>query len=126
MGVGGPKAQMKEIAETRAAGHAAAFDALVERIKKEGGVIHKDDNSPLFIDVGPDQFEIGTERIIEFEIRNMEFQLTRKTETSVLQGSGHQKHVEDLDIPRTRDTLKRRDLESGQWQIMDLDLEDMF
>ena len=123
MGSGGQKQAMKEIPATKAAAQQAAFDALIERIEVSGGAIEKDEEVPLFTDVGNEEIEVGIQRIVEFMLNGNEFQLIRKTETSVLQGGGMKKHVEPLEIPRTRDTLKKRDLSTGQWQV--IDLEDM-
>lgn len=124
MGVGGQKKPLPEIDETRAAGRDAAFDAIIEKVVAAGGEVIEDETHPLYTDIGMDQFEIGTERTVEFTLNKTDFQLIRKVETSVLQGSGHQKHLEELDVPRSRNMLKKRSLDTGEW--MTVDLEDMF
>ena len=115
---------MREIAETRAAGRDAEFDALIERITSSGGEIIEDETVPLYTEVGMDEFEVGEERIVEFNLNGMDIKLFRKKETHSLQGSGHQKHLEELDIPRVTINMKRKPETATEWQTVDL--EDMF
>lgn len=124
MGVGGSKKPLHEIAETRAAGRDAAFDEIIEKISSAGGKITEDETHALYTDIGMEEFEMGTQRIIEFELNNTEFQLTRNVENYTLQGSGRQKHLEELEIPRVRINLKKKSPSSDDWQTVDL--EDMF
>lgn len=121
MGVGGQKPNMKEIAETKAAARDEAFEAIIERVKSAGGEITKDESTPLYIEVGSQEFEIGTQRVVEFSLNQLDIQLTRKVETAILQGAGHQKHVEDLETPHIKITMKRKPQLSSDWQIVDLD-----
>ncbi|MBI2634423.1 hypothetical protein HYW82_01985 [Candidatus Peregrinibacteria bacterium] len=124
MGKPGKKPEMREIAETRQAGRDAAFDELIEKIKTAGAEILEDETSPLYIDIGVQQFEVGTQRTIIFHLKQsnrMDFQLIRSVETHILQGAGHQKHIEELESPRIRMTLKRKPDTSNDWQIVDID-----
>lgn len=124
MGAGGEKKPMPEIDETRAAGKDEAFEAILERVKEAGGEITRDDTSPLFIEVGNQDFEVGMQRVVEFNLNRFDFQLTRNIETHSLQGSGHLKHVEELIAPRSHVTMKRKQDNSQDW--LSVDLEDMF
>lgn len=124
MGVGGKKPPMKEIDDTRSAGRDEAFENIIKRITTAGGEITRDDSSPLFIEMGANEFEIGFQRIVEFNLNRFDFQLTRRVETQSIQGEGHQKHLSPLSPPRIKLILKRKPQMSQDWQIMDL--EDMF
>ncbi len=121
MGVGGEKKGLPEIDSTRAASRDAAFEAIVEKIKSRGGEIESDDTHPLYTDVGMDEFEIGEERTIVFNLRKMDFKLIRKVETHILQGAGKQKHIEELETPRSRITLFLKPELGGDWQAFDPD-----
>lgn len=115
---------MHEIAETRQAGKDAAFDTIIERVKEAGAEIIKDETAPLYTEVGLQEFEVGNQRVVEFNLNKFDFQLTRNIETHVLQGAGHQKHIEALDIPRSHVVMKKKADTSNDWQIVDL--EDLF
>lgn len=127
MGVGGEKKPMREIDSTKASIRDDAFDAIVERIKMAGNV-EKDETVPLYQDIGRDQFEVGTQREIIFSIgegsQQKDFKLRRKVETSILQGEGHQKHLEETDNPKVTMILQQKEAFSDNWITMDL--EDMF
>jgi len=124
MGVGGQKGEMHEIPETRAAARDEAFEKIIERIKTSGGEIEKDETAPLYIDIGAEEHEIGTQRTVIFNLNKFDFKLVRKVEDSVLQGSGRQKHIEELETPRINISLYRKSQYDDNWQS--LDLEDMF
>ncbi|MBI4235445.1 hypothetical protein HY604_04040 [Candidatus Peregrinibacteria bacterium] len=115
---------MREISATKRATRDAQFEAFIDRIKESGGEITLDETVPLYTDVGMQEFEVGTERVVEFSVNHTDFHLSRKTETHILQGSGHQKHINELDPPRINIVLKRKSETSNDWQVMDL--EDMF
>lgn len=124
MGAGGEKKPMQEIDATRAAGRDEAFEGILERVKEAGGEIVKDETSPLYIESGNQELEVGRQRIVEFNLNRFDFQLIRNIETHVLQGAGHQKHVEELESPRSHVKMKRKPDNSQDWQLVDL--EDMF
>ncbi|MCK9186330.1 hypothetical protein M0P48_02735 [Candidatus Gracilibacteria bacterium] len=121
MGVGGKKPVMKEIDETRAAGRDDAFEAIVQKITDAGGEITEDETHPLYIDIGMQEFETGTERKIKFNMHKMDFELTRRKETSRLQGMGNQKYLEDNPSPKITLNLRRKSELSSEWQSVDLD-----
>lgn len=121
MGVGGKKPAMHEIAETRAAGRDEAFENILNRIKSAGGKIIEDETHPMYTEVGNQEFEIGSQRKVEFNLNNTDFQLIRNVEHSILQGAGHQKHLEPLETPRIKLTLKKKVGFSDDWQVVDID-----
>lgn len=121
MGVGGKKPVMKEIDETRAAGRDDAFDAIIQRIINAGGEITEDDTHPLYADIGMQELEVGTERKILFNMKKMDFELTRRKETARIQGMGTKKYLEENPSPRITMTLKRKSELSNDWQSVDLE-----
>jgi len=124
MGVGGEKKAMREIPETKAAARDEAFEEIIERVVQAGGEIVEDEIHPLYTEIGSQELEIGTQRIVEFNLNKMDIQLKRNVETHILSGSGHQKHAEKLEIPRVKITMKRKSELSDDWQVVDL--EEMF
>ena len=121
MGAGGKKPAMHEIAETRAAGRDEAFDKIIERIQSAGGQISEDETVPLYTEAGANQYEVGSQRTVIFNLNKLDFQLIRKVETGILQGEGKQKHLQTLETPRIRMTLKKKSGYSEDWQVVDLD-----
>ncbi len=121
MGAGGKKPAMHEIAETRAAGRDEAFENILTRIKSAGGKIIEDETHPLYTEVGAQEFEIGSQRKVEFNLNNTDFQLIRNVENSILQGAGHQKHLEPTESPRIKMILKKKMEYSEDWQLVDID-----
>ncbi|MFH1533512.1 MAG: hypothetical protein ABID64_01115 [Nitrospirota bacterium] len=121
MGAGGEKKPMPEIPETKAAARDEAFEEIIERIESSGGEIVKDELSPLYLDVGAQELEIGTQRIVECNLKGMDIQLTRNVETHSLSGSGHQKSAEKLDMPRVKIIMKQKPDSSDTWQVVDLE-----
>lgn len=124
MGVGGKKPAMKEIDDTRAAGRDEAFENIISRVKSAGAKINSDETTPLYTEIGSQEFEIGYERIVEFNLARFDFKLSRRVETQILQGESHQKHLEPANPPRIKLTLRRKPDTTQDWQVVDL--EDMF
>lgn len=114
---------MHEIAETRASARDDAFEEIVKRIKSVAEDVD-DEITPLYTEIGTEEFEIGEKRIITFNINKQDFELSRKSETHHISGAGHQKHLEALDYPRITDILKRKSQYDQNWEV--IDLEDMF
>jgi hypothetical protein len=127
MGKAGKKPVMKEIAETKAAAKDEAFDAIIARIENSGGIIASDEVHPLYTEVGSQELEVGYQRIVEFNINKTDFQLTRNVETHSLQGSGHQKHLEEMTGSKVNIKLKSKSETSNDWRTVDLDeMGDLF
>ncbi|MBI5754203.1 hypothetical protein HZA40_03620 [Candidatus Peregrinibacteria bacterium] len=124
MGAGGKKPPMKEIDETRAAGRDEAFENIINRVKAAGAEIVLDEISPLYTEIGNQEFEIGSERIVQFNLARLDFKLSRRVENQSIQGEGHQKHLTALTTPRIKLTLRRKPDNTQDWQVVDL--EDMF
>ena len=112
---------MHEIDETRAAGRDDAFEEILDKIETNGGEITEDDEHPLFTDIGSQEFEMGVERIVKFNIAGKEFEIIRKVETHSLQGSGHQKHLEEMKMPRINISLRKKADYADDWTTVDLD-----
>jgi len=121
MGSGGAKKPLPEIDETRATMRDDAFEAIIERIKSSGADIVSDEESPLYTDIGMDQFELGIIRTIIFNLNKMDFKLMRRVEEFSIQGAGHQKHLEELKTPRVKISLMQKRDTSDDWQTVDLD-----
>lgn len=121
MGVGGEKKPMPEIPETKAAARDEAFEEIIERIESSGGKIIEDEIHPLYMSIGSQELEIGTQRVVEFNLNKLDIQLTRNVETHALSGSGHQKHADKLDMPRVKITMKQRSELATDWQVVDLE-----
>lgn len=117
----GKRYEMHEIDETRAAGRDDAFEEILDKIETNGGKITTDEEHPMYTDVGTQEFEIGTERLVKFSIAGKEFEIIRKVETHSLQGAGHQKHIEEMKMPRINISLKKKADYSDDWTTVDLD-----
>lgn len=100
------------------------FEEIIKRVKAAGAEIIKDDLSPLYVDLGREEVEIGEQRIVEFNLNRFDFQITRTAKTVRIVGDGHHRNFEQLDRPIIEIKLKRKPDTSDQWVIMDL--EDMF
>lgn len=124
MGVGGKKPSMHEIDETRAAGRDDAFENIINRLKAAGADMTQDETHPLYTEIGTQELEVGSERVVQFNLNRFDFLLSRRVETHSLQGESHQKHLQPLTTPRIKFILKRKPDNSQNWQIVDL--EDMF
>ena len=120
----GKSYSLHEIDDTRAAARDQKFEDILERVEAAGGDISKDEESPLYTDIGMEEHEIGTIRTVEFNLNGFDFQLVRKVETGRITGEGRHKSVEPMSPPRVAITMKKKkDYEDG-WQIVDL--EEMF
>lgn len=115
---------MREIDDTAGSAAEDRFEEIIRRVKEAGADIVKDEISPLFIDLGREEVEIGEQRVVEFNLNRMDFEITRLVKTVRVAGGGHNKSFEDLSRPIIEIKLKRKPDTSDQWVVMDL--EDMF
>ena len=115
---------LKEMDHTAGAAADDRFEAILKRVEEAGAEFMKDEISPLYLDLGRDEVEIGEQRIVQFNLNKTDFEITRKVETVRVVGDGHHKSFEDLPRPRIDIKLKSKSEMSDQWVIMDL--EDMF
>lgn len=120
----GKQFSLHEIPETRASGQSQAFDDLIEKLKAAGAEITLDEEIPLYDDIGTQEVQLGTERIVEFSLNRTDFRLIRKTEEYRIDGAGRVKNLLKLDAPRFITTLKKKPASSNDWEVVDL--EDLF
>lgn len=108
---------LHEVDETRSASRSAIFENIIERMEKNGAEIKSDDEFPLYRELsnGTEE-EIGTERIIEFEMGDFDYKLTHTIEEFRIAG----RSLEPLDPPIVKITLKRRGFNEQYWESVDL------
>lgn len=123
MGAGGQKHSMHEIDETRASVRDDQFEQILERIKSVAEE-YEEETHPLYADLGEDEFEIGSERLIHFNLNKFDFELSRKHQTHRISGEGRQKYLEENSTPKISMTLRRKSQYDNNWQVVDL--EDLF
>jgi len=114
----------REIDDTAGSASEDRFEGIIERVRKAGAEFAQDEESPLYIDLGREEVEIGEQRVVEFNLNKMDFQITRKVKNVRVVGHGHNASLENLSRPIVEIKLKRKPEMSEQWVIMDL--EDMF
>jgi len=115
---------LREVDSTAGSAAEDRFEEIIKRVKEAGAEFAMDEISPLYIDIGREEIEIGEQRIVEFNLKRMDFQITRLIKTVRITGDGHSKNFEELSRPIIEIKLKRKPDTSDQWVIMDL--EDMF
>jgi lysylphosphatidylglycerol synthetase-like protein (DUF2156 family) len=115
---------IREIDDTVASAAEDRFEEILEKVTAKGAEIERDEESPLYVDVGNEEFEIGEERVVEFNMKGMDFQITRKVRKARIVGEGHHKSLEELSRPGIDIKLKRKPEISDQWVVVDM--EDMF
>ncbi|MFC1599963.1 hypothetical protein ACFL3T_02975 [Patescibacteria group bacterium] len=117
----------KPMRETDATAGSAAddrFEEIIERVKASGAEIMNDTTGPLYIDFDREEIEIGEQRIVEFNLNKMDFQIIRNVKNVRITGDGFNKSLEDLERPINEIKLKRKPELEDDWVVMDLD--DMF
>ncbi|MBU1445884.1 hypothetical protein KKD70_01320 [Patescibacteria group bacterium] len=115
---------MREIDSTSGSAAEDRFEEIIERVKASGAEIARDENGPLYVDLGQEETEIGEQRVVEFNVNRIDFQITRNVKKFRIMGEGIHKSLEPLSRPIVEIKLKRKPDTSDQWVIMDL--EDMF
>lgn len=120
MGAGGEKKPLPEIGETRASVRDDKFEEIVERIRAVASDF-EDQEHPLYFSIGEDDFEVGTQRVITFNISKFDFELTRSVEILRLSGEGRQKHLEENPSPKINIKLRRKSQYDSDWQVVDMD-----
>ena len=115
---------MREIDDTAASAANDRFEEIIQKIKAAGAEIIKDVDGPLYIVLGDEEFEIGEERVVEFNLNGKDFQITRQIKEARITGKGLKKSIEELPRPRIDITLKKKPDISDQW--VTVDLEDIF
>lgn len=115
---------MREIDDTAGSAAEDRFEEIMEKVKAAGAEIIKDEEAPLYTDIGNDEVEIGEMRVVEFNLNGMDFQITRHVKFVKIIGDGHRKYLEDMPRPSIDIKLKRKPEISDQWVYVDM--EDMF
>ena len=78
----------------------------------------------MYVDLDREELEIGEQRVVEFNLNRMDFQIIRNKKMFRIVGEGYKKSLEPLTRPNIEIKLKRKPDTSDQWVIMNLD--DMF
>lgn len=115
---------IREIDETALSASSDRFQEILDKVKKAGARIDVDEESPLYVDVGAEEIEIGTQREVQFNLNGNDFLITRQVKMARISGSGYHKHKEDLEKPIVDIKLNTKPEISDQWVAVDLD--DMF
>jgi len=115
---------LREIDSTAGSAAEDRFEEILKKVKAAGAEFTKDDSFPLYVDLGREEVEIGEQRVVEFNLNRMDFEITRSVKNVRIVGDGHNKSFEELSRPIIELKLKRKPDTSEQWVIMDLD--DMF
>lgn len=110
----------REIDETAAASREALFEEILRRIKESNGKITLDETSPLYDELGEEEAEIGSERIVEFKLQDLEFRLIRKVQNYRFSGTGRHKSLEALTKPFVNIFLSKKAPMSDDWTNIDL------
>ena len=113
---------LREIDDTAGSAADDRFEEIIKRVKAAPGAeIEKDDTTPLYTSIGPEDAEIGEQRVVEFNMNGMDFQITRQVKYVRIMGEGHKKTLEDLARPSIDIKLKRKPDTSDQWVFVDMD-----
>ncbi|MBN1494502.1 hypothetical protein JW911_02055 [Candidatus Peregrinibacteria bacterium] len=112
---------IREIDDTAGSAAEDRFEEIIKRVKAANAEIIKDESSPLYIDLGMEEVEIGEQRIVEFNLNGMDFQIIRDKKMARIVGEGRKKSLEQLSRPMIDIKLKRKPETSDQWVFMDLD-----
>jgi len=115
---------IREIDDTAGSASEDRFEEILNRVEASGTEITRDETSPIYVDLGRGEVEIGEQRIVEFNMNRMDFQIIRSAKTVRVVGNGNNKGFEPLPRPMVDIKLKRKPDTSPQWVIMDL--EDIF
>ena len=115
---------MREIDSTSGSAAEDRFEEIIERVKASGAEIARDESGPFYVDLGREETEIGEQRVVEFNVNRIDFQITRNVKKFRIMGEGIHKSLEPFSRPIVEIKLKRKPDTSDQWVIMDL--EDMF
>ena len=115
---------LREIDDTAGSAAEDRFEEILEKVKAAGAEIERDEESPLYVDVGHDEIAIGKERVVEFNMKGMDLQIIRLEKGAKIVGEGHHKSVEELPRPMIDIKLKSKPEISDQWVFVDM--EDVF
>lgn len=123
MGTGGPKPDMKEIDETKGSLLDDKFQKIVDRISSVAEDF-EDQETPLYKVVGDEEWEVGAQRIVTFNLNKFDFELKRTVEEYRITGEGRNKGLEENLPPKVAMQLRKKSQYDQNWQVVDL--EDLF
>jgi len=112
---------LREIDDTAGSAADDRFEEILQKVISAGAEILRDDESPLYAAIGLDEYEIGMERIVEFNLNGTDFQITRHEKDVKIMGEGHHKRLEDLPRPSVIIKLKNKPDTSDQWLVVDME-----
>lgn len=115
---------MREIDDTASSAAEDRFEEIIERVKSAGADITMDEEFPLYTTIGLEEFEIGRQRDVEFNLNGNDFHISRLEKMARIVGGGQHKSLEELPRPSIDIKLKSKPEISDQWVYVDL--EDMF
>jgi hypothetical protein len=115
---------IREIDETSKSAAEDRFEEILKKVKAAGAEIVLDEEGPLYLSLGMDDFEIGRQRTVEFSLNGTDFHISRQEKNSRIVGSGVHKSLEELPRPFIDIKLKSKPGISDQWVYVDL--EDVF
>ena len=106
-----------EVDGTRSAHKTAMFNGIIERMEANGAVVDTDDEFPYYKELSDGtEEEVGTERVIEFEMGDFDYKLTQTVENYRVAG----RKLEPFDPPQVNITLMRKEFNSQNWESVDL------
>ncbi len=112
---------MKETKSTKAASATKAFETILERVIAAGGEIVSDESFPLYTDIGMEDYEVGFQREVEFNLAKSDFKMIREVETHRISGAGKNKSLEERETPSVYVKLLKKPEISDEWQTVDLE-----
>lgn len=111
----------RELDDTAASAANDRLEEILRRIKAAGGEITKDEETPLYMDFNNEVVDVGEQRIVEFNLNRMDYQITRNIKNVRVGGSGPRKHLETISRPMIETKLKQKPDNSDQWTGVDFD-----
>lgn len=111
----------RELDETSASAADDRFEEILMQVKAAGGKFTHDEETPLIIEFNNEFQEIGDIRVVKFNFKSTDFQITRQLKNMRSVGEGHRKHLEAITRPIIEIKLKRKPELSDQWLAVDID-----
>lgn len=115
---------INELDDTVASAADDRLEEIIRKVKAAGGEITLDEITPLHTDFNNEVVEIGTQRVVEFNLNKTDFQIVRNVKNFHTAGASHRKHLERVDRPMIETKLKRKPENSDQW--IGVDFDEMF
>src|SRR3989338_4370408 len=84
------------------------FEDILDKIVTARGKITKDETTPLFTEVNNSAVEIGEMRVVEINVKGVDFQITRNVKRFRSVGHGHHRSLEEVARPMVENKLKRK------------------